>query len=756
MANQQNPLNAWMGQLAAGPQGPMWDQMQGFASGQMGGQVNPFYQQMLGNMGQGSYQQGLNQFMGNLGYGGQQRQPGPYQGPGQQQNGWGQQPMPNPMQQSPWQPNMPAQQGPQRQPGAYQGQGQQRPRQAMPGGGMQTQSGGGLQHGGYGGTQTRSGGGSQSRNQGGMQTRSGGGLQAGGVPQAGGGPQGNQLNFDPRSQGGQVSPGQYPTGGQSFIGQGGGPQPTGSYQNQKPQGGYNGPWQNVMGTRGGSAGVPPQGGQQPPAPQGPTHDGSAYTGNLAAEQMRVNSAKDARKLEILQQGAAKGNQAAVRQLQSMGHTPNAQAQAPQAQTNQATAQPQQGGQQIQQGPIGPGGVPQGGTPQGGGAPQVNTLQQGGQIGPNPQQGFQRHADPTVASAQQAAAGSPSMMDNSGQGVSGIRNDFMNSQLQGLFDPSRLDPMNDPTMSPMLQAMNQQFGEQRQNASDAISGQFSGGFGGSSAEALQRARTEGQISDAQSSATANTMFNAREANMGRQMQGMGMINSRDQQAAAAQESMRQQMAGLAGQSGLQGNQLAMDERLARLQAQTSRANAQTSANAQQAAASANSANARYSADLQYQLGMGRLGHDSFMGQNNLALQGMGMQMQGDQFDQRMMAQMAGAYDANQNMGFQNAMGMYGMQQGGLQGALGAGIGQQGNNVQRQVGMGNIQNQRDIWNANSQQDFYNNYASMFGNLGSTFGQGTSFAPGFYQGSDPWAAGLTGGLGGAAQGYAAFGGG
>lgn len=116
--------------------------------------------------------------------------------------------------------------------------------------------------------------------------------------------------------------------------------------------------------------------------------------------------------------------------------------------------------------------------------------------------------------------------------------FWNDQARQLFDPSRLDPANDPTMAPYIEALRREMGEDLEQQLGQIDDRANSvGMYGGSGRALEAARTREEGQEALGSTLAQTYMGAREANLARQMQALGMISERDLALMDSNESGR---------------------------------------------------------------------------------------------------------------------------------------------------------------------------------------------------------------------------
>lgn len=274
----------------------------------------------------------------------------------------------------------------------------------------------------------------------------------------------------------------------------------------------------------------------------------------------------------------------------------------------------------------------------------------------------------------------------------------------LFDPARLDPANDPTMQPYIEAM------RRENERNLLSSlqdmnnnaEAGGRFGGGLYQAMNE-QTRGRALETLNNSIAQSMMGAREAALGRQMQGLQDINQRD---IAAMNDATQRY-GIDTQA--------------------------SSAAAGSAAAAADAAAAR-------------------------KLQAIGMLQQGAQFGMGMRGDMAQLMSQNQLGALNAGQGYAGL---GLQGInTGINAGQLGVGAMQGVGNYNI-GSRNAANAgaqvrlqgqmnqfNMQQGALNNYLNILGTIGGLGGSGGGTSdPTNYQsgGMPPWVAALGAGLSG-----------
>lgn len=306
--------------------------------------------------------------------------------------------------------------------------------------------------------------------------------------------------------------------------------------------------------------------------------------------------------------------------------------------------------------------------------------------------------------------------NSGGGVPdtvGNSNSFFAQKIKELFDPARLDPANDPTMQPTIQAM------RRENSEDILAAmqdltaraEEGGAYGSGLYQAMAgKAREEGI--ESLDSAIAGLLHGAREGALGRQMDGLGMTNTRD--IAAMQDAT---------------NRYGIDA-------------SERSAGAGAAAAAADAAEGR-------------------------RLQAMNMLLGGKMDILGLRGNMANMRQGGQQGAMQGGMGLgeMGMRGLGMQADIGSNVlgsllgynqqqnqydlGRRGIGVQRgQLDLANRQ-----WQDQVGQDSLNSLLNIIMGIGGM--GGTNNAPGQYipSGPDPLAAMLMGGLGGWMQGGGRF---
>lgn len=105
--------------------------------------------------------------------------------------------------------------------------------------------------------------------------------------------------------------------------------------------------------------------------------------------------------------------------------------------------------------------------------------------------------------------------------------FFAQQVKGLWDPSAMDPANNPALAPYIEQLTRRMNEQKQAQLDQVSDQYAGlgGFG-SSGKALEAARTRSGADDALASALAGVYMEDYGNAWNRRMQGLDMTNTRD--------------------------------------------------------------------------------------------------------------------------------------------------------------------------------------------------------------------------------------
>lgn len=316
----------------------------------------------------------------------------------------------------------------------------------------------------------------------------------------------------------------------------------------------------------------------------------------------------------------------------------------------------------------------------------------------------------VASRGPASFGSSSQSGGNVPDTVGGSNSFFAQKIKDLFDPSRLDPANDPTLQPYIEAMRNENQENLYGSLNDVAAQMEGaGRYGSGLYQAMSGKTREEAIESLDQAIASAMMGSRQSALDQQMQGLGLTNQRD---IAAMNDLTQRY-GIDAQSAAAG--------------------------AGSAAAAQDAADAR-------------------------RLQAIGMMMQGAQFGMGQQADMAGLMSNNQ-LGSLNAgqgygqLGLQGYQTGAQMGQLGLGaLGLQGQIAQgmgqydlskRQLGL-----QASMQKEQMLQDSLNDYMNILIGVGG-MGGGSSqigapeFAPG-YMGPNPLAAGISAGVGAGMQMY------
>jgi hypothetical protein len=293
--------------------------------------------------------------------------------------------------------------------------------------------------------------------------------------------------------------------------------------------------------------------------------------------------------------------------------------------------------------------------------------------------------------------------------------FFARQMRALFDPSTLDPANDPTMQPYLDALKREANEAYMQSLGDLDARAEGsGRYGSGMYNRQRVLSNEEYNEALQGQIAQQLFGARESAMGRRMEGLGMTNQRD---------------------------------LAAMQDKTQRYGIDAQANAARDAGSSMSSAMSEAQEKQMELqAIGMLmGHQQF---GLSALGDVGSRLQAGQLGA--LGAIPGLEGANQ--GYLSAM------LGGAQGVSQQGMHQQdlANRLQaarigNQVGMANLNFQRQMYNdpLNQMGQFLDIYGRLGQMGGAQWGQGPppNMVP---NGPSPWAAGLGGAVGGGMAGW------
>ena len=110
---------------------------------------------------------------------------------------------------------------------------------------------------------------------------------------------------------------------------------------------------------------------------------------------------------------------------------------------------------------------------------------------------------------------------------GDSDSFFAQQVRALWDPSAMDPANNPALAPYIEQLTRRMNEQKQAQLDQVSDQYAGlgGFG-SSGKALEASRTRSGADDALASALAGVYMEDYGNAWNRRMQGLDMTNTRD--------------------------------------------------------------------------------------------------------------------------------------------------------------------------------------------------------------------------------------
>lgn len=128
---------------------------------------------------------------------------------------------------------------------------------------------------------------------------------------------------------------------------------------------------------------------------------------------------------------------------------------------------------------------------------------------------------TTGSASPANAGGGMIPDTMSQ------QGWVQDRIRDLWDPSAMDPANDPTMAPLLEALKREMGEDLDAQLQDIGDEFSGvNMYGGSGLALERARTREEGMEAYGGTAAALLKDARDQAWQRRMAGMGTASERD--------------------------------------------------------------------------------------------------------------------------------------------------------------------------------------------------------------------------------------
>lgn len=165
-------------------------------------------------------------------------------------------------------------------------------------------------------------------------------------------------------------------------------------------------------------------------------------------------------------------------------------------------------------------------------------------------------------------GGSSSSSHSGGNVpdSTVGKGFFSQHVNELFDPSRLDPANDPTMQPMIDNIQRESEESywRQIADINNQSEGAGRYGGSFYQGLRAAQAD-EYNEALQGTLAQQYQAARNAALQRQMEALGLVNSRDiaEGQISASRDAASMSAAASGQAARYGYDAAMDSN--RLQA-----------------------------------------------------------------------------------------------------------------------------------------------------------------------------------------------
>jgi len=165
-------------------------------------------------------------------------------------------------------------------------------------------------------------------------------------------------------------------------------------------------------------------------------------------------------------------------------------------------------------------------------------------------------------------GGSSSSSHSGGNVpdSTVGKGFFSQHVNELFDPARLDPANDPTMQPMIDNIQRESEESywRQIADINNQAEGAGRYGGSFYQGLRAAQAD-EYNEALQGTLAQQYQAARNAALQRQMEALGLVNSRDiaEGQISASRDAASMSAAASGQAARYGYDAAMDSN--RLQA-----------------------------------------------------------------------------------------------------------------------------------------------------------------------------------------------
>ncbi len=294
---------------------------------------------------------------------------------------------------------------------------------------------------------------------------------------------------------------------------------------------------------------------------------------------------------------------------------------------------------------------------------------------------------------------------------GQRDSFFAEQAKKFFDPSRLDPANDPTLQPYIEAMRKENAQNLYASLQDLSARAegAGAYGSGLYRAMDSAARE-QGMESMDQAIAQAMMGSRGQSLEAQQNILGLTNNRD---------------------------------IAEMQNWTQRYGID------QAAASAGA-------------GAGAAAADAAEGRR---LQAISMMMQGSQYGLGMQGNMAELMSQNQLGALQAGLGYGQLGMEGYNTALNGGqLGLGSLNGQFNVGQGlwqmdqankNNNFRRMQWQDQQQQNALDSYLQILQGIGGMGSDGSQTNPGQYYpgGPDPWAAGISAGGGSAMQNYAAW---
>ena len=138
--------------------------------------------------------------------------------------------------------------------------------------------------------------------------------------------------------------------------------------------------------------------------------------------------------------------------------------------------------------------------------------------------------------------------------------FFSEKVNALFDPSRLDPANDPTMQPMVDNIQREADESYWRQVTDLSNQAEGAgrYGGGLYQGMRAAHAD-EFNEALTGTLAQQYQQARESALQRQMEALGLVNTRDisEGQIAAQRDASSQSAGASAYAADRGYDAQMD-------------------------------------------------------------------------------------------------------------------------------------------------------------------------------------------------------